>query len=101
MALGQPKQQVQQSAEALPTFNPADFVPIIDNPYFTLQPGTTFISHLTKCRQRHHGPAFGSNFELFQILDLVAVLYIRLCDHLPSTPKSIEVVHVQRPQIDL
>ncbi len=44
MALGQPKQQVQQSADALPTFNPADFVPIIDNPYFTLQPGTTFIS---------------------------------------------------------
>jgi hypothetical protein len=43
MALRHLKQQFQQSADALQNFDPADFVPIIDNPLFTLQPGTTYI----------------------------------------------------------
>jgi Ca2+-binding RTX toxin-like protein len=43
MALHHLKQQFQQSAETLQSFDPADFVPVIDNPLFTLQPGTTYI----------------------------------------------------------
>lgn len=32
------------SAAAATTINPADFVPVIDNPYFPLEPGTTFVT---------------------------------------------------------
>jgi len=35
---------LQAQDTALPAFDPANFVQTIDNPYFTLQPGTTFIS---------------------------------------------------------
>ncbi len=43
MTLRHLKQQFQQSADALQNFDPAGFVPVIDNPLFTLQPGTTYI----------------------------------------------------------
>lgn len=44
MSLFNLTKQFQPAADAAPAFNPADFVQIIDNPYFTLQPGTTFTS---------------------------------------------------------
>lgn len=42
MSLRNLTKQFQPAAEAATAFNPADFVQIIDNPFFSLQPGTTF-----------------------------------------------------------
>src|SRR5215813_2900048 len=36
-------QQVPSAAGATPTFDPANFVPAVDNPYYPLPPGTTFV----------------------------------------------------------
>src|SRR5262245_33576956 len=35
---------IQTAAANADSINPANFVSVIDNPYFTLQPGTTFIT---------------------------------------------------------
>jgi hypothetical protein len=37
-------QHFQKPAAALPTFDPANFVTVIDNPHYPLKPGTTYIN---------------------------------------------------------
>jgi hypothetical protein len=44
MSLRTLTQQFQKPASALPTFDPDNFVTVIDNPRYPLQPGTTYIN---------------------------------------------------------
>ena len=50
---------------------------------------------------RHHAAGAVADLQLLDVLDLVAELGVGLDDHLPGAAEEVEVVDVQRAQVDL